>query len=63
MYPTCVRQIYKAALVELNDEELGIIRIKFDPVFIIFSQSLQGCQSISTTRANLPDIGNKIEEI
>jgi hypothetical protein len=31
MYPTCVRQIYKAALVELNDEELGIIRIKFDP--------------------------------
>jgi integrase len=31
MYPTCVRQIYKAALVELNDEELGIIRIKLNP--------------------------------
>jgi hypothetical protein len=31
MYPTCVRQIYKAALVELNDEELGIIRIRLNP--------------------------------
>jgi hypothetical protein len=31
MYPTCVRQIFRAALVELNDEERGIIRIKFNP--------------------------------
>lgn len=31
MYPICVRQIFKAALVELNDEERGIIRIKFNP--------------------------------
>ena len=31
MYPTCVRQIFKAALVELNDEERGVIRIKFNP--------------------------------
>lgn len=31
MYPVCVRQIFKAALVELNDEERGIIRIKFNP--------------------------------
>jgi hypothetical protein len=31
MYPTCVRQIFKAALIELNDEELGIERIKFNP--------------------------------
>lgn len=31
MYPVCVRQIFKAALVELNDEEKGIIRIKFNP--------------------------------
>lgn len=31
MYPVCIRQIFKAALVELNDEERGIIRIKFNP--------------------------------
>lgn len=31
MYPVCVRQIFKAALVELNDEERGVIRIKFNP--------------------------------
>lgn len=30
MYPTCVRQIFKAALVELNDEERELIRIKFN---------------------------------
>lgn len=31
MYPVCVRQIFKAALLELNDEERGLIRIKFNP--------------------------------
>lgn len=31
MYPTCIRQIYKAAISELNDDEAGIIRIKFNP--------------------------------
>ena len=31
MYPVCIRQIYKAALVELNDDERGICRIKFNP--------------------------------
>lgn len=31
MYPTCVRQIFKKAIVELNDEERGVIRIKFNP--------------------------------
>lgn len=31
MYPVCVRQIFKAALVELNDEERGICRIKYNP--------------------------------
>jgi hypothetical protein len=31
MYPICVRQIFKAAVTELNDEERGIIRIKFNP--------------------------------
>lgn len=31
MYPVCVRQIFKAALTELNDEERGICRIKFNP--------------------------------
>lgn len=31
MYPTCVRQIFKKALMELNDEERGIILIKFNP--------------------------------
>lgn len=30
-YPTCIRQIFKRALVEMNDEERGIIRIKFNP--------------------------------
>lgn len=31
MYPVCIRQIFKAALVELNDEERGVVRIKFNP--------------------------------
>jgi hypothetical protein len=31
MYPVCIRQIYKTALVELNDDERGICRIKFNP--------------------------------
>lgn len=31
MYPTCVRQIFKKAIMELNDEERGVIRIKFNP--------------------------------
>lgn len=31
MYPTCVRQIFKKAIIELNDEERGIMRIKFNP--------------------------------
>lgn len=30
-YPICLRQISKAALLELNDEEKGIIRVKFNP--------------------------------
>ena len=31
MYPTCVRQIFKAALLEYNDYDNGIIRIKNNP--------------------------------
>ena len=31
MYPICVRQIFKKAIIELNDEERGIMRIKFKP--------------------------------
>ena len=31
MYPVCVRQIFKAALIELNDEERGVCRVKFHP--------------------------------
>lgn len=31
MYPVCVRQIFKAALLEYNDEENGVKRIKFNP--------------------------------
>lgn len=27
-YPVCIREVYKAALKEFNDEELGIIKIK-----------------------------------
>lgn len=30
-YPICVRQIYKAAMLELNDEERGVVRIRFNP--------------------------------
>lgn len=33
MYPTCVRQIFKKAIVELNDEERDVIHIKFNPWF------------------------------
>ena len=31
MYPTCIRQIFKAAITELNDDEKCINRIKFNP--------------------------------
>lgn len=31
MYPVCIRQIYKAAVREMNDSERGVVRIKFDP--------------------------------
>ena len=31
MYPTCIRQIFKKAILEYNDEERGIVRIKFNP--------------------------------
>lgn len=31
MYPVNIRQIFKAAILEFNDEERGIIRIKFNP--------------------------------
>ncbi|MBD5259838.1 MAG: site-specific integrase [Bacteroides sp.] len=31
MYPVCVRQIFRAAILELNDEEKGIVKIKFNP--------------------------------
>lgn len=31
MYPVCIRQIYKQAILDLNDEERGIKRIKFNP--------------------------------
>lgn len=27
-YPVCMREVYKAALKEFNDEELGIVRLK-----------------------------------
>lgn len=31
MYPICMRQVFKAAVVELNDYDTGIIRIKTNP--------------------------------
>lgn len=31
MYPICLRQVFRSALMELNDEERGINRIKFNP--------------------------------
>lgn len=31
MYPICLRQVYKAALLEYNDYDKGIIRIKINP--------------------------------
>ena len=31
LYPICMRQVFKAALLELNDEERGVERIKFNP--------------------------------
>ncbi len=30
-YPVCMRQVFKAAMMELNDEEAGIIRIHLNP--------------------------------
>ena len=31
MYPVCIRQIFKKAIIELNDEERDVVRIKFNP--------------------------------
>lgn len=31
MYPICVRQIFKKAILEYNDEERDVVRIKFNP--------------------------------
>lgn len=31
MYPVCIRQIFRAAILELNDEERGVVKIKFNP--------------------------------
>lgn len=31
MYPTNIRQIFKTAIADLNDEERGVTRIKFNP--------------------------------
>lgn len=31
MYPICMRQVFKAAMMEYNDYDLGIIRIKTNP--------------------------------
>lgn len=31
MYPTNIHQIFKAAIADLNDEERGVTRIKFNP--------------------------------
>ncbi len=30
-YPTCIRAIYKKAMIDLNNEERGVERIKFNP--------------------------------
>lgn len=30
-YPICIRQIYKSAMLEMNDEERGIVKIKVNP--------------------------------
>lgn len=30
-YPVCMRQVYRAAMKELNDEEAGLIRIRYNP--------------------------------
>lgn len=31
LYPICIRQIFKSAIMEFNDEERGIVKIKFNP--------------------------------
>ena len=31
MYPVCIRQIFKSAILDFNDEERGVVRIKFNP--------------------------------
>lgn len=40
MYPTCIRQIFKAAITDLNDDEKGIEKIKFNPWLKSPSQNL-----------------------
>jgi len=30
-YPICIRQIFKSAMLEMNDEERGVVRIRFNP--------------------------------
>lgn len=31
MYPICIRQVFRAALLEFNDHDAGIVRIKSNP--------------------------------
>lgn len=53
MYPTCVRQIFKKALIELNDEERGVIRIKYNPWIKIAIPE-------SDTTENVPSVQRRV---
>ena len=56
MYPTCLRQIFKRALIELNDEERGIVRIKYNPWLKFFNRPLSETKMISS----LPEQGRDV---
>ncbi|MEF3427060.1 tyrosine-type recombinase/integrase [Bacteroides cellulosilyticus] len=52
MYPTCIRQIFKKAIKEFNDEERGRIRIKFNPwLKIAIPKSDRGAQKAISAEA------------
>lgn len=67
MYPVCLRQVYKAAKRELNDEEKEIVRIKHDPWGKVDIPSADKTEKLAITAqacraffaAPVPDSDNK----
>ena len=61
MYPVCVRQIFRAAILELNDEEKGIVKIKFknsSPEDLTNAYGIHFLSSVSQAQSLYPFLKN-----